>query len=203
MKCEHCDIIERKNASEIIYEDNEVIVAIKDLVLTPGQITIFPKEHFTILELVPDHILEKCVSIANKVSIAIFDSLGCQGTNFLVQNGLGAGQIVPHFSIEIIPRIENDNLDLRWDTKPLPEDEMEDEETRRITTGGKRGYELLNRFLVDAKRFLNKNGQILIVFSSLTHKDKIDETLKKNKYKFECLEKKKLFFEELYVYLIS
>ena len=85
----------------------------------------------------------------------------------------------------------------------LPEDEMEDEETRRITTGGKRGYELLNRFLVDAKRFLNKNGQILIVFSSLTHKDKIDETLKKNKYKFECLEKKKLFFEELYVYLIS
>src|SRR3989344_66290 len=125
MKCEHCDIIERKNASEIIYEDNEVIVAIKDLVLPPGKITIFPKEHFTILELVPEHILEKCVSIANKVSIAIFDSLGCQGTNFLVQNGLGAGQIVPHFSIEIIPRIENDNLDLRWDTKPLPEDEME------------------------------------------------------------------------------
>lgn len=125
MKCEHCDIIERKNASEIIYEDNEIIVAIKDLVLTPGQITIFPKEHFTILELVPDHILEKCVSIANKVSVAIFDSLGCQGTNFLVQNGLGAGQIVPHFSIEIIPRIENDNLNLRWDTKPLPEDEME------------------------------------------------------------------------------
>src|SRR3989344_2973439 len=125
MKCEHCDIIESKNASEIIYEDNEVVVAIKDLVLTPGQITIFPKEHFTILELVPDHILEKCVSIANKVSIAIFDSLGCQGTNFLVQNGLGAGQIVPHFSIEVIPRIENDNLNLRWDTKPLPEAEME------------------------------------------------------------------------------
>ncbi len=125
MKCEHCDIIERKNASEIIYEDDEVVVAIKDLVLTPGQITVFPKEHFTILEMVPDRILEKCISIANKVSIAIFDSLGCQGTNFLVQNGLGAGQIVPHFSIEIIPRLENDHLDLRWDTKPLPEDEME------------------------------------------------------------------------------
>ena len=85
----------------------------------------------------------------------------------------------------------------------LPEDELEDEETRRITTGGKNGYEILEKFIIDSKDYLNKNGKILIVFSSLTDKNKIDEVLKENKYKFECLEKKKLFFEELYVYLIS
>ena len=85
----------------------------------------------------------------------------------------------------------------------LPEDELEDEETRRITTGGKNGYEILEKFIVDSKNYLNKNGKILIVFSSLTDKNKIDEVLKGNKYKFECLEKKKLFFEKLYVYLIS
>jgi histidine triad (HIT) family protein len=125
MKCEHCDIISRKSKADILYEDEEVIVAIKDLAATPGQITIFPKEHFTILEIVPDEILKKCVGIANKAGIAVFESLGSQGTNIIIQNGLGAGQKVPHFAIEVIPRVENDGLNLQWEPKQLAEDEME------------------------------------------------------------------------------
>ena len=123
MKCEHCEILERKD--EIIYEDDEVVVAVKDKVFTPGQITVFPKEHFTILEMIPEDILDKCASVANKVSIAAFESMGCQGTNIIIKNGLGAGQDVPHFGIEIVPRQETDGLNLQWDPKQLPEDEME------------------------------------------------------------------------------
>ncbi|MBT6774994.1 HIT family protein [Candidatus Woesearchaeota archaeon] len=125
MKCEHCDIIERRSKIEILYEDEEVVVAIKDLSITPGQITVFPKEHFTILEGVPENILEKCSLIANKIGIAVFESLGSQGTNIMIQNGLGAGQKVPHFAIEVVPRVENDGLNLTWEAKQLPEDEME------------------------------------------------------------------------------
>ncbi|MBI4158955.1 methyltransferase [Candidatus Woesearchaeota archaeon] len=84
----------------------------------------------------------------------------------------------------------------------LPEDEQEDKEIRNITTGGKHGYEILEKFLVKAKNYLNENGSILVVFSSLTHKEKVDSILKEKNYKFKCLETKKLFFEELYVYLI-
>ncbi|MBT4805370.1 HIT family protein [Candidatus Woesearchaeota archaeon] len=124
MKCEHCDIVERKSKADILYEDDEVVVAIKDLAMTPGQITVFPKEHFTILEVVPEEILEKCSLIANKIGIAVFESLGSQGTNIIIQNGLGAGQKVPHFAIEVVPRVENDGLGLQWDAKQLAEDEM-------------------------------------------------------------------------------
>lgn len=85
----------------------------------------------------------------------------------------------------------------------LPEDELEDFEIRNVTTGGKEGYEIIERFLIDAKKYLNKNGEILIVFSSLTNKEKVDSILNENKYKFKCLETKKMFFEELYVYLIK
>jgi len=84
----------------------------------------------------------------------------------------------------------------------LPEEEKEDT-TKNITTGGKKGYELLIKFLKQAKNHLNKDGKILIVFSSLTSKDKISSELKKLKYRFKCLETEKLFFEELYVYLIE
>ncbi len=125
MTCEYCEIIEGKGRAEMLYQDDEVAVAIKDLVFSPGQITIFPKKHFTILESVPDNILAKCALAANKVSVSIFDGLGAQGTNVLVQNGISAGQKVPHFAIEVIPRQENDGLNLLWQPKQLMEDEME------------------------------------------------------------------------------
>lgn len=125
MKCEYCDIIDRKSRAQILYEDDEVVVAVKDMVALPGQVTIFPKEHFTIMEIVPDKILEKCSLLANKVSMAVFDGLECQGTNVIVQNGLGAGQKVPHFAVEIVPRRENDGLNFQWKAIQVVEEEME------------------------------------------------------------------------------
>lgn len=85
----------------------------------------------------------------------------------------------------------------------LPDEESEDMKIKNVTTGGKIGYELLIKFLKQAKTHLKVGGKILIVFSSLTNKNKINTNLKSLKYKFKCLEIKKLFFEELYVYLIE
>lgn len=126
MNCEYCEMAKGKSKNvEIIYADEEVAVAVKEAVLTPGQITVFPKDHFTIMEMVPDNILRKCAQLANKVGIAVFESLGCQGTNILIQNGTGANQKVPHFAMEIIPRREGDGLKLEWKPQQLMEDEME------------------------------------------------------------------------------
>lgn len=85
----------------------------------------------------------------------------------------------------------------------LPLDINEDKESRIPTTGGKKGYEILERFFKKVKKHLNKNWIILIVFSSLTNKKKVLEIIKKKGFKFRLLEKKKLPFEELYVYSIS
>ncbi len=125
MKCEYCDIIERKSKAQILYEDDDALIVLKDLVAIPGQITIIPKQHFTILELVPDSVLSKCAVLAQKAGAAVFDSLSAEGTNLLIQNGLGAGQKVPHFAIEVIPRREGDGLNFQWPTKPLAEDEID------------------------------------------------------------------------------
>ncbi|MEK6853590.1 MAG: HIT family protein [Nanoarchaeota archaeon] len=125
MGCEYCDIAERNSRAQILHEDEYVIAAVKDLVLIPGQITVFPRKHFTILEAVPDDILLKCSAMAEKVSRAVFDGLGQQGTNILVHNGLGAGQKVPHFAIEVIPRRESDGLNLQWPPKEVPPEELE------------------------------------------------------------------------------
>lgn len=123
MKCEYCEL--EKGRAVIVYEDSEVVAAVKDTVVHPGQITIFPKEHFTIMEMVPDEILSKCFSLANKIGAAVFEGLEAQGTNIIVQNGISAGQKVPHFAIEVIPRREGDGLKLQWEGKQMMEDELE------------------------------------------------------------------------------
>jgi len=82
----------------------------------------------------------------------------------------------------------------------LPEHPKEDRETKRVVCGGKKGYETIERFLKQAKKHLNKNGEVLFVFSSLTNKSKVDEILRRCKYRFKCLEEEKCFYEILYVY---
>ncbi|MEK7203222.1 MAG: hypothetical protein AAB653_02795, partial [Patescibacteria group bacterium] len=69
--------------------------------------------------------------------------------------------------------------------------------------GGKKGYEVLERFLNKVNIFLKTDGIVLIVFSSLTKKEKVNEFIRNNLLEFEELAKKHIFFEDLYVYLIK
>ncbi|MBW2974713.1 methyltransferase [Candidatus Woesearchaeota archaeon] len=69
--------------------------------------------------------------------------------------------------------------------------------------GGKKGYELICRFLNESERFLKPRGKILLLFSSLTGKEKLDKFLTKNKWKFTELEKEHIFFEDLFVYMVE
>ena len=73
----------------------------------------------------------------------------------------------------------------------------------RALAGGKHGYELLERFLNQVNKYLKDNGIILIIFSSLTNKQKVDEFIENNLFEFKELERLKLFFEELYCYAIK
>jgi release factor glutamine methyltransferase len=81
----------------------------------------------------------------------------------------------------------------------LPEDSREPEDSKLATTGGKKGDELLKRFLLEAKEYLVKDGKMLVLISSLTGKPSelfVD-------YKWELLGSEKCFFEVLEVYLLS
>jgi release factor glutamine methyltransferase len=72
----------------------------------------------------------------------------------------------------------------------------------RALDGGRKGYEVLARFIENLGDHLHFGGCALIVFSSHTGKKKIDDCIQQNLLKAELLEKKRIFFEELYVYLI-
>lgn len=92
----------------------------------------------------------------------------------------------------------NDSFDLIIFNPPyLPEDKREPKDSALATTGGKKGNEILIKFLKQAKNYLNKNGIILIVVSTLTPDFKIKG------YKYKKLSERKIPFEKLETYLIQ
>lgn len=102
-------------------------------------------------------------------------------------------------------KIDRRYMDMKFDTilfNPpyLPNDpNMKD----KALDGGKKGYELICLFLHEAKRFLKPKGKILLVFSSLTGKEKLEKFLLENYWMFKELERQHIFFEDIYVYLIE
>ncbi len=70
--------------------------------------------------------------------------------------------------------------------------------------GGKNGWEIIFKFFKDVKNYLEKDGKILILFSNLTNKNKVDSIIKKNGFSFELLEEKNVgLMEKLYVYILN
>ena len=122
--CIVCQIISNKVPSKKIYEDDLVLAVLDVNGANPGHCFVMPKNHYPIIEQVPDAEIGKLFQVSNKVSTAIFETLGAHGTNIFVANGIPAGQTVAHFIINVIPRKENDGINLQWQPKQLSEEEM-------------------------------------------------------------------------------
>ena len=116
--CALCKQLETKRG--LVYEDADVIALLSATPASAGHVIVAPKQHHVILEQVPDGIVSKLFTLANRFSIALFEVLGVHGTNIVVPNGLPAGQRAPHAAVHIVPRMEKDNIDVNW--KPIQPD---------------------------------------------------------------------------------
>jgi len=66
--------------------------------------------------------------------------------------------------------------------------------------GGKKGREILDRFLSEFSGFLNPKGRAFFLQSSLNNEKKTGKILRQKGFDFEVLARQKLFFEELLVF---
>ena len=122
--CIVCSIIENKLPSKKIYED-ELVMAVLDVNgANHGHCFVMPKNHYPIIEQVPDAEIGKLFQVSNRISVAIFEALGAQGTNLFIANGIPAGQTVAHMIVNVVPRKENDGINLQWQPRQLSEEEM-------------------------------------------------------------------------------
>ena len=78
----------------------------------------------------------------------------------------------------------------------LPEDSREPENSKINTTAGKKGNEIILRFLNEAKNYIEKEGKIFLITSSLSE----DIDFDKLGYEAKEIGCEKLFFERLCVW---
>jgi release factor glutamine methyltransferase len=79
----------------------------------------------------------------------------------------------------------------------LPKDPNEPKDSALATTGGKKGNEIIKKFLQQAKSHLTEKGRILLLYSSLS--GDIPKIVKELSYNLEILSKASFFMEELFV----
>jgi len=79
----------------------------------------------------------------------------------------------------------------------LQKDPQEPLESQISTTGGDLGSEIINEFLHQAKDYLNIDGKIFLLISNLT------KGIEWNSWNKKLLAQKKIFFEELFVWLVT
>ena len=124
MACAHCELKGIR-----VFEDDAIIIA-EEKPVVAGHLLVLPKQHYPIIEQAPDETVARLFILAAKASAAVFDELHATGTNIILQNGVAAGQIIPHTSISIIPRKEGDGLNFQWRATQLPDDKLAETEAR-------------------------------------------------------------------------
>jgi len=85
----------------------------------------------------------------------------------------------------------------------LPFDPHEPAESRLVTTGGKQGWELTIRFIEEMGDHLKRDGFVLLLISTLTGKERVEQELKDHLYDFKIVDEEKVPYETLYVYRIK
>jgi len=81
----------------------------------------------------------------------------------------------------------------------LPEDSREPADSKIATTGGKKGSEIILRFLLDAKDYLEKDGKIFLITSNLSENINFQEL----GYEAKELGCEKMFFERLCIWELN
>lgn len=69
--------------------------------------------------------------------------------------------------------------------------------------GGKKGHEIIGKFFSQVGGHLAEEGKILLLFSSITNRRKVEEVILKAGFDFKQLSQQHILFEDLYVYLVE
>ena len=109
--CIFCKIIKGDIPSYTIYEDDLVKAFLDVNPNTNGHTLLIPKNHYKDISEIPDAVISHSFTIIKeKLYPLLKEKLNCSGLTICQNNEYG--QEVKHYHIHLIPRYENDNLEV-------------------------------------------------------------------------------------------
>jgi histidine triad (HIT) family protein len=122
--CIFCKILAGELPGTIVAEDERTITFMDINPATRGHALVIPREHTQdLLSIDPDE-LAACARAVQTYAQRVQDVLQPDGINVLNSCGAAAWQTVFHFHLHVIPRYEDDPLELPWVPGPGDMDEI-------------------------------------------------------------------------------
>jgi histidine triad (HIT) family protein len=121
--CIFCAIAKGEGPATIVAENDRTVAFMDIMPATRGHLLVIPRAHSVDLLSVDPDDLAATVQAAKAMAQRVKDRLGADGVNLLNSCGSAAWQTVFHFHVHVIPRYEDDPLQLP--TRPREADREE------------------------------------------------------------------------------
>ena len=116
-------IIDREIPGHVVYEDDNVIAFLDINPVNEGHTLVVPKnEKENMMESSEEDIVH-VMAVVRKLVPAIMEVTGASGCNVVSNIGASDGQSVFHTHVHIIPRHENDGLQM-WPQRSVTSEEL-------------------------------------------------------------------------------
>ena len=122
--CIFCKVIAGELPGEIVDSDERTITVMDINPATRGHVVVIPREHAADLAAVSDEDLVATMHSVRRMVDRMRETLEPAGFNVLNNTGRAAWQSIFHFHVHVIPRYEDDPLQLPWLPEPADPDEL-------------------------------------------------------------------------------
>jgi histidine triad (HIT) family protein len=122
--CIFCAIASGEGPGEIVQEDEHTVAFMDINPWTRGHALVIPRKHAKNIFEIEDEELARVMSAVKRLATRIRDSLDADGINLLNSAEPAAWQTVFHFHVHVIPRYEDDPLQLPGKPMDVDKDEL-------------------------------------------------------------------------------
>lgn len=120
-ECEFWAIIADPSAARTVSEDDQTLAFLDIEPATRGHTLVVPKRHDEELTEINESTVGVLFQTVNRVAGALESAVEPDGISVVQSNGAAGGREIPHVHVHVIPRDEDDNVNLRWDPQAVTE----------------------------------------------------------------------------------
>lgn len=114
-------IINREIPANIVYEDNYVIAILDIMPVTKGHTLVIPKKEFKDIFEIDLEYMNHISNAILKISKALKKAYNLKGLNIINNNGEISGQSVSHIHFHLIPRYNQNDIEILKNYKFIPD----------------------------------------------------------------------------------
>jgi histidine triad (HIT) family protein len=124
--CVFCKIMAKQIPASVVHEDEHTLAFMDLGQVNPGHVLVAVKAHAENIYALDDTQAAALFRSVARAARAIRAAFSPEGLSVYQANGKAAGQTVFHLHVHLVPRHENDGMNLTWPVKNPARDKLEE-----------------------------------------------------------------------------